>query len=176
MARTAISCQQSSEIQSPLPPCAPAPFARQVSSSKVPDDAVLPMNKRGLADLNPTSRRSREAHSSGCAAARELESSAHPGWLHALRTIYVPCARAPATPKTRRAGVLKAVLCVGLGTFALAAGTPAHAQWPHPGWRRALVVYGGQHLEASPRQVGRCVIKQRTVVARGRTLMRRGRC
>ena len=73
--------------------------------------------------------------------------------------------------------MLKAVLCVvGLGTFALAAGTPAHAQWPHPGWRRAVVIYGAQHLETSPRQVGRCVIKHRAVVARGRTLVRRGRC
>ena len=63
--------------------------------------------------------------------------------------------------------MLKAVLCIGLGTFALAAGTPAHAQWPHPGWRRAVVIYGGQHLETSPRQVGRCVIKHRAVVAKG---------
>jgi redox-sensitive bicupin YhaK (pirin superfamily) len=71
--------------------------------------------------------------------------------------------------------MLKTALCVGLGTFALAAGTPAHAQWPHPGWRRAVVVYGGQ-LEASPRQARRCVIKHRVVVAGGRTLVRRGRC
>jgi len=135
------------------------------------------MNERGLPDLNPTSRRWREAHSSGCDAAREFESGAHPGSRHALRTVDMPSARAPATPKPRRNGVLKAVLCVvGLGTFALATGTPAHAQWPHPGWRRAVVVYGGQHLETSPRQVGRCVIKHRVVVAGGRTLVRRGRC
>lgn len=86
-------------------------------------------------------------------------------------------ARAPAMPDARRNGGLKAVLCLlGLGTFAMAAGTPAHAQWPHPGWRRAVVIYGGQHPETSPRQVGRCVIKHRAAGARGRTLVRRLRC